>query len=188
MYLSSIIPLLLPTFVSAIAVFILSSLVHMVIRWHQNDQAKLPNEDSVAAALKGTPNGEYRMPWAANMEEMKSPAWIEKAKSWPHAVVGVTKFDLEKGFMRALVLWFVYSLVVSFVSGHIAHAALHEGGPHTALIFHTVGLSAFLGYGMALAQQSIWGPKPWWATAKGMIDSVFYAAATAGVFVWLWPK
>ena len=185
--LQEILSVWLPTVVSAVAVFIASSLVHMVARWHANDQSKLPNEDAVMDALRGAPPGEYRMPFGASMEEMKSPAFIEKAKRGPMGIVGISGGDFQEVFQRALQLWFVYCLVVSFLSGHIAHVALH-GNADTHDIVHTVGLIAFMGYGMALAQQSIWGPKKWWPTAKGMIDALIYAAVTAGVFVWLWPK
>ena len=183
---SSLGALWLPTLVSAVAVFIVSSIIHMVVRWHHSDQSRLPNEDAVMAALAGTPSGEYRMPWAGSMDEMKSAAFQEKCKKGPMAIIGVFTY-LERGFVKALVQWFVYSLIVSYVAGHILHAIVQDV-PDTSEIFHTVGLSAFLGYGMALAQQSIWGPKHWWPTAKGMIDAVLYAAVTAGVFAWLWPK
>lgn len=183
---SSLGALWLPTLVSAVAVFIVSSIVHMVLRWHSSDHMKLANEDAVASGLMGAQPGEYRMPWAGDMAEMKSAAWQEKAKKGPMAIIGVWQYDAA-GFGKALGLWFVYSLVVSFLSGHILHA-ISQGVPDTHDILHTVGLSAFLGYGMALAQQSIWGPKKWWPTIKGMIDALLYAAATAAVFAWLWPK
>ena len=182
-----VLPLWLPTLVAAVAVFIASSLVHMVLKWHATDQSKLPNEDAVADALRGAAPGEYRLPWGGSTEEMKSPAFLEKAKRGPVAIVGISGGDFQKGFQRALILWFVYSLVVGFLAGHIAHLAL-GGNADAHDIFHNVGLAAFMGYGMALAQQSIWGPKKWWPTAKGMIDALIYGAITGAVFVWLWPK
>src|SRR5258708_920215 len=42
----------LPVVVSAVAVFIVSSIVHMVLRYHRADYKRLPDEDSVAAALR----------------------------------------------------------------------------------------------------------------------------------------
>lgn len=52
----------LPTLLSAVAVFIVSSLIHMLLRWHRNDQSRLPNEDAVAEALMALDAGDYRMP------------------------------------------------------------------------------------------------------------------------------
>ena len=183
---SSLGALWLPTLVSAIAVFIVSSIIHMVVKWHHSDQSKLPNEDAVSSVLAGTPPGEYRMPWAGSMEEMKSPAFKEKCKKGPMAVIGVWRYE-DRGFGKALGQWFVYSVIVAYISGHILHA-LVPVSPDGHDIFHTVGLTAFLGYGMALAQQSIWGPKQWWPTTKSLIDALLYAATTAAVFWWLWPK
>ena len=176
----------LPTLVAAVAVFIVSSIVHMVIRWHQNDEARIPNEDAVAEALRGLPPGEYRFPWASNMEAMKSPAFIEKAQRGPMGRVGIFGGDWKTGFQKALVQWFVYSLVVSFVAGHVAYGALgRQTDGHD--IFHAVALTAFAAYGLGVVQQSIWGPRKWGATLRSLLDGVLYAVTTAGVFVWLWP-
>ena len=48
----------LPVLVAAIAVFVASSLVHMVFRWHQGDFARLPGEDAIRDALRagGSPS------------------------------------------------------------------------------------------------------------------------------------
>ena len=117
-------PIWLPTLLAAVAVFIVSSIVHMVIRWHLKDEAPIPNENAVADVLRGLAPGEYRFPYATSMEEMKSPAFMEKAKRGPMGRVGIFPGDMQKGFQKALMLWFVYCLVVSFVAGHTALAAL----------------------------------------------------------------
>lgn len=177
----------LPTLVAAVAVFIVSSIIHMVIRWHQHDESKLPSEDAVAEALRGLPPGEYRFPYAASMEEMKSPAFQEKAARGPMGRIGIYGGDLSAGFRNALILWFLYSIVAGFIAGHVAYAAL---GTNTDGhdIFHTVALTAFAGYGLALVQQSIWGTKQWGPTIKSLVDALLYAIVTGLVFVWLWPK
>jgi hypothetical protein len=36
-------------------------------------------------------------------------------------------------------------------------------------------------------QDSIWKGVPWCTTAKYIVDGILYAAATAGMFTWLWP-
>ena len=41
--------LLLPSLISAVLVFIASSLIHMVVKWHQSEYRTLPNEDEVHA-------------------------------------------------------------------------------------------------------------------------------------------
>ena len=42
----------LPTVASAVAVFIVSSVIHMATKWHANDTMRLPNEDAVANLLR----------------------------------------------------------------------------------------------------------------------------------------
>ena len=44
--------LLLPTLVSAVVVCFLSWLIHMVLKYHHGDFAKLANEDAVMNALR----------------------------------------------------------------------------------------------------------------------------------------
>jgi hypothetical protein len=56
------------------------------------------------------------------------------------------------------------------------------------VIFHTVGLSAWLGYSAALWQMSIWYRRSWITTIKATVDGLIYAGITAGIFAWLWPR
>ena len=46
----------LPIVLSAVLVFVVSSIIHMVLRYHNSDYGRLPNEDAVRAALRaGSP-------------------------------------------------------------------------------------------------------------------------------------
>ena len=45
--------LLIPIVVSAVFVFIASSIIHMATPFHKNDLKKFPNEDAVMSALRG---------------------------------------------------------------------------------------------------------------------------------------
>ena len=49
--------LLVPIVLSAILVFIASSIIHMVLKYHNKDYSPLPNEDAVRSAIRaGTPS------------------------------------------------------------------------------------------------------------------------------------
>ena len=48
----SLTALWLPMLISAVVVFIASSIVHMVLTYHRTDFAKLPSEEEVSAALR----------------------------------------------------------------------------------------------------------------------------------------
>ena len=65
----------LPILAAAVFVYIASSLIHMVFRWHNSDYRKLGNEDEVQAALrKGSPTpGQYVFPHCTDMKAMRDP-------------------------------------------------------------------------------------------------------------------
>ncbi len=105
-----IMSLWLPILLSAVFVFVLSSIIHMVFTYHQSDFAKLPEEDKVMDDLRkyNIPPGEYTMPRAATTKEMSKKAYIEKSKKGPVAMLTVMESGPPKLGM-SLVLWFVFS-------------------------------------------------------------------------------
>jgi hypothetical protein len=181
--------LLLPTLVSAVAVFVLSSLVHMVLPWHKSDYPRLANEDALLDALRALnlPSGDYCAPRPKNMADMKTPEYQEKLRRGPVVAITVAPKGYNGSMGKALGSWFVYSLVISFLAGHVALSALGTAGDDH-LIFHTVALAAFLGYAGALAQMSIWYWRGWGLTLKSMFDGLLYALATGFIFAWMWPQ
>jgi hypothetical protein len=54
-------------------------------------------------------------------------------------------------------------------------------------VFRFAGATAFVGYGLALWQHSIWYKLAWSTTLKSNVDSLIYALLTGGAFGWLWP-
>ena len=50
------------------------------------------------------------------------------------------------------------------------------------------GATAFLGYSLALIQESIWKGQTWGVTFKHVFDGLIYGLLTAGTFGWLWPR
>jgi hypothetical protein len=86
-----------------------------------------------------------------------------------------------------LVLWFIYTVVVSFFAAYIAGRAVGPGSDYL-VVFRFVGTTAFMGYALALPQNSIWYRRSWGTTLKSMFDGLVYALLTAGTFGWLWPR
>ncbi|MFN2570165.1 MAG: hypothetical protein ABR537_00940 [Gemmatimonadales bacterium] len=178
----------LPILLSAVAVFVASSIIHMGPLWHKTDYPRYPNEDRVLDALRpiGIPPGDYLMPRPASSAEMRSPAFMEKMKRGP--AVLLTVMPPWSGSMVAnLSQWFGYCLVVSVFAGYIAAAALPPGAT-SAAICRFAGTTAFLGYTAALWQMSIWYRRAWSMTLKSTFDGVIFAAVTCGIFMWLWPR
>ena len=178
----------LPILLSAVAVFIVSSVIHMMTPWHKSDYPKLPNEDKVRDALRplGIPPGDYFVPCPSDMKEMGTEAFKEKLNQGPNFIM--TMFPTgQRGMGGSLVLWFLYSLVVSGSAAFIASRTWGPEAPQRGLI-HFVGLTSWLAYSAALWQLSIWYRRSWLTTIKATIDGAIYAAVTAGIFIWLWPK
>jgi hypothetical protein len=178
----------LPILLSAVAVFIVSSLVHMVLKWHAPDYHGFSNEDEVLAAIrKGNPGpGIYMMPFCKDMKDMATPEMQAKFRQGP-----VGKFILragrEFGMGKPLAQWFVFCLVISLFCALIAASVLPAGSAFK-LVFHTVGLAAWMAYGFGAFIQGIWWGQPWGAVAKDAVDGILFALATAAVFAWLWPR
>ena len=178
----------LPIVLSAVAVFILSSVIHMMLPWHKGDFAKLPNEDGVMSALRqfNLAPGDYMAPRPASMADMKSDAFKAKAAAGPRFVMTIMPGG-DLGMGKQLASWFVYSLVVSVFSGYVAGRALPVGAPYLH-VFRFAGVMAFAGYALALSQLSIWYARSWRITITSSIDGLIYALFTAGLFGWLWPR
>jgi hypothetical protein len=178
----------LPILLSAVFVFIASSIIHMAPLWHRGDYPKVANEDAVIAALRplAIPPGDYLVPRVSNMAEMKTPEFQEKISKGPVMVMTVMP-NRMMSMGRNLSLWFVYCLVVSYFSAYIASRALPPG-THYLQVFRFAGATAFIGYVLALWQMSIWYWRAWSMSIKATIDGLIYALLTAGTFGWLWPR
>jgi hypothetical protein len=187
----SLTSLLLPILLSAVLVFVASSILHMMLPWHRDDIASLPMEDDVMAALRrtGAPPGDYMLPYAGTPARMKEPAYIEKVKAGPAAFLTIfPPMPTGRPEMGAqLTQWFIYCLIVSLFAAYIAGRALGPGAEYLE-VFRFAGTTAFVGYALALLQNSIWWRRKWSGTIKTMIDGLVYSLLTAGVFGWLWPS
>jgi hypothetical protein len=178
----------LPIVLSSVLVFVVSSLIHMASSWHKGDYPKAPGEDKVMDALRpfGIPPGDYMIPRPSSREDMRSPEFAEKMKKGPVMILTV----LPNGPIAMgtnLVLWFLYSAVVSIFAAHVAGRALPVGAAYLG-VFRFAGVTAFAGYSLALWQMSIWYRRAWSTTIKATLDGLIYALLTAGTFGWLWPR
>jgi hypothetical protein len=178
----------LPILLASIVVFIASWLLHMVVPHHRSDFASVPSEEAVQDALRkfDIPPGDYMLPCAGSPEGMKRPEFQERFKKGP-VVIMTTLPGGHMNMGSTLLQWFVYLIVVSVFAAYIASRALPVGAPYLH-VFRFAGATAFIGYAVALWQDSIWYKKKWSTTIKNTIDGLVYALLTAGIFGWLWPK
>ncbi len=177
----------LPILLAAVFVFVVSSVIHMALSYHRNDFRVLPDQDGVLEALQKfkLPPGDYMIPRAESMAGMKSPEFLAKLNRGPVFIATFLKpgpFNMGS----SLLLWFVYCIVVSLFAGYVAGLSLGAGAPYMA-VFRTVGTVAFVGYALALWQDTIWYKKAVGTTLKHTFDGFVYGLVTAGTFGWLWP-
>ena len=183
----SLMSLLVPILVSAVLVFLASSLLHMILPYHRNDVASVPDEAGVMDALRrfNIPPGDYMVPRAESPQAAKDPAFVEKLKRGPVMVMTVLPtgpFSMGKSLGQ----WFVYTVVISLFAAYVASRTLAPGSPYLS-VFRIVGTVAFIGYAGGLWQDSIWWNRKWSTTLKSTVDALIYGVLTAGVFGWLWP-
>jgi len=184
----SLTALWLPILLSAVIVFVVSSILHMALPFHKSDYRKLPDEDKVTDAMRTagvTPGRVYIFPYG-DMKSLKSPEMQEKFKRGPVGLLTVRPSGVP-GLGKFLVQWFLYCIVVGIFAACVA-AATQPPGTEYKRIFHLVGVVAFAGYSLALIQNAIWKGETWGVTFKHIIDGLIYALLTAGTFGWLWPK
>jgi hypothetical protein len=177
----------LPILASAIGVFIVSSIIHMVLTYHRSDWAKLPAEDEIMDALRphNLQPGDYFMPHGEGMKAMSDPAFIEKMTRGPVVMLTVDR-NGPPAMGASLVQWFLFCVLISVFVAYLTSRAVGADADYLA-VFRFAGTTAFGGYGLALLEESIWYKRKWSTTLKNVFDGFIYALVTAGLFGWLWP-
>jgi len=184
----SLASLWLPILLSAVIVFMASSVIHMTPLWHKSDYPRMPREAEAMDALRplAIPPGDYFIPRAADMKAMRSPEFKERMAKGPVAVITVMPNGMIS-MNRSLTQWFVFLIVVGIFCAYIASRTLPPGTPYPR-VFQIVSTTAFIGYSLALCELSIWYRRSWSLTLKSALDGLIYALLTGGTFGWLWPR
>jgi hypothetical protein len=179
--------LVVPILLSVVFVFIASSLIHMVLKWHAPDYNKLPNEDQVRAAIGGgLAPGQYVFPHCKDGKAMQDPEMQKKFEQGPLGTLWIRKAGkIQLG--PFLMQWVLYTLAVSALCGYVATFTLVKS-MDTTHVFRLIAMVAWLAYAWQGPSDSIWKGKPWSSTFRQMIDGLVYASITGGTFVWFWPK
>jgi hypothetical protein len=184
----SLVQLWLPILAAAVAVFIASSFVHMVFRWHASDYRGLSNEDDVRAVMRagGARPGQYLIPYCSDPKQMQQPDMVAKLREGPCGTVVLRPLgNFSMG--KYLGLWFALNLVIALLAGYLACRVLAAGSSFLQIV-RVVGIVTFVAYAAGPLQGAIWMGKPWRSAGKEVVDALVYAAASACVFAWLWPR
>ncbi|MBL9077549.1 MAG: hypothetical protein JNL08_08600 [Planctomycetes bacterium] len=179
-----LVALWLPILLSAVFVFVASSVIHMALPLHKNDYGQMPQEDRVLDALRGAvPPGQYRFPYAASMKDCGSPAMQAKFQRGP---IGTIVIQSGMNMGKALGQWFVFCLVIGVFVAYVTGLALPAGADYLR-VFRIAGAVAVLAHAIANVHDSIWKGVTWGTTLRFALDGVIYGLLTAGTFAWLWP-
>src|SRR6266571_3594322 len=95
----------LPILLSAILVFVASSIIHMASPWHKSDYLKLR---------------------PSSRQDLQSPEFAAKLKAGPVAMITVMP-NGPMSMARNLSLWFVYCLAVGVFAAYVTGRALPPG-------------------------------------------------------------
>jgi hypothetical protein len=178
----------LPILLSAVIAFVASFIFHMLLPLHRSDYRKLPEEEKVLDTLRSagvTPGRVYIFPHCTH-KDMKSPEATEKFKRGPVGHLTIIPSG-PPAMGKFLSQWFIYLLVVGVFVAYLT-GRTRPPGTNYLEVFRVAGCTAFLGYSLALIQDSIWRGQTWGVTFKHLVDGLIYALLTAGTFGWLWPR
>jgi hypothetical protein len=179
----SIMTLWQPILLSAVLAFIAGSVIWMFMPWHKKDWSKTSDEEGVRSALKGLAPGQYNLPHCKDPSEFKEPAMARKLEDGPIAFITVLPSGVPN-MTPQLVMMFGYNLLVAIICAYFVSRTAAPGADYLA-IFRIAGTVAFVSYGMAYVQESVWFGRPWSSTAKTFLDALIYAVLTGGAFGWL---
>lgn len=177
----------IPILLSAVIVFVASSVLHILLPYHRNDYHPLPDEDRIRAAMRlaGLPPGLYMFPHSTP-KEMKSRATLDKLNEGPVGIVSIFP-NGPIAMPKLLGLWFIFSLLISFFVAYLTAHTVAPGANYLQ-VFRISGTAAFMAYGFGSISNAIWKGQPWSMAAKEVFDGLVYGLLTGGTFGWLWPR
>jgi hypothetical protein len=182
----SLTALWLPILLSAVAVFVASSIIHMALPWHSKDFKKFAAEDAVLDAMRpfNLAPGQYVAPLPESMAQMSSPEFKAKVARGPR--LALTVLSPASSIGRNLVWWFVYGIAIGVFAAYVAALTLAPGAPYMT-VFRVTSTVTFAAYALALWHNVIWYSSGVGATIRSTVDALVYALLTGGVFGGLWP-
>lgn len=173
---------------SAVAVFVVSAVVWMVMPHHKSDFKKLPDEAAAAATLRAQnlQPGVYNIPHVVDQKELATPEVAARFTDGPVGFFTVVPNGIPN-MGKNLARVFVFYLVVGGMVAYMVTRTV-DAGDHYLAAFRIAGTTAWLAYSFGGIQDAIWFGKPWSHVWKNMADGFLYALITAGIFGWQWVR
>lgn len=182
-----LVELWLPLLLSAVAVFVASSVIHMAFQYHRDDYRPLPSAGPIMDAMRqaNLAPGQYQFPPCTGMKSLQQP---EVRAAWERGPVGTLTIRPNgmPDIGRSLGFWFLNCLIVSVFTAYLGGHALEHGSAFWE-VFRVTGTIAVLAYTIGSLDHSIWFGRSWCVTARFVFDGTVYGLVTAAVFAGLWP-
>lgn len=176
----------LPILVSGVAIFIVTNILWMVLKfWHFADYKRFPDDKVFVDATRPLQAGMYVFPWM-DMKTM-TPEQREERHKGPSGLLYLRNpSPFSMGTM--LLSWFLYCLFSAFCGAYLASETLPPGAPFLRVLqIAGATVTIFWAFGSNVSD-SIWYGKPWASSIKHVVDGVIYGLIAGAVFAWLWPK
>jgi hypothetical protein len=180
----------LPIVLSAVAVFVASSVIWMALPYHKSDWKKLPNQDAVQSTLRSgnLSRGMYMFPWCTH-EDMKKPEMQAQLNQGPWG--SITLLTTKPNMGRMMPLWLLHLVVVSVIVAYVEHVAFgatkFADGEAFRQVFRVGATTAWVAYAGGALPGAIWEGKPCSYAAKAIVDGLIYALITGALFGKFWP-
>ncbi len=179
--------LLLPIALSALAVFIVSMIVHMAMPWHRSDYANVPDHAAAIAAIQSLhlAPGDYAVPNPRLPGGGSNPNFVADFERGPtFHITLMPSGGMNMG--KLMGTWFGLMLLVSTIAGLVTGSIVAPGGDRHA-VFHFSAVITTCAYGFGSWPLSIWYSRKWSTAFKETFDAMLYGLASGAVFMWMWP-
>ncbi len=176
-----------PILVSAIVVFVASSLAWMLLPHHKADIKPLPDETSLTDHLGGLnlAPGLYMWPNCTSKAEMSSAEFKERYTKGPWGSLNV--LAAKPSFVKNLVQVFIVYLLISVFTGYLTSLSTPAAGGEFLGVFRVAGAAAVMGYCLGALPGAFFMGKPRRFIITDLVDGVVYGLLTGLVFALLWP-
>lgn len=172
-----------PIVVSAVLVFVTSAIVWTVLKWHNGDYRQTGDEEAVRGAMQGNAPGCYLLPYCRDRKDLQKPEVQQKYIDGPLAYITVIPNGMPTmggKFVGSI----IYYLLVGVLCAYVLSLSGSAQGSYLQ-VFRVTCTVAWIAYGVAYVQDSIWFGRPWGMTFKNLVDALLYGGVTGGTFGWL---
>ena len=177
--------LILAIVLSAVAVFVASSIIWTATPLHKNDYKKLAREDAFLDTVRDVAPGpgRFAFPFCKPGDE-KDEAVAARVEKGPWGMLLIAPGKPNMG--KALGMWMLYLLLVGLFVAYLLTLSLREGA-RAMDVLQVASTVAFLAHAGGAMPGCIWRGEPWSGLKGQVFDALVYALLTGGIFAWQFP-